>query len=198
MNASADGRTLRHAHRRPEIVRAAAEHAFEHGLTKMSLRQVAQSVGVSHATLVHHFGTKEQLVAEIVDLVLAEPMTMSDLDPDADDVLQVIWQHATTPRGLRHLRLFAEISGEATRGHEAMRQAVQRSTSRRRQALATGLRRRGCPAEECDAVATWLLAAMRGLIGDLLITGEKERVDAAFADIVTGLDTRAGRWTAGG
>jgi len=180
-----DGRARRYAHRRPEVLEAAAEHALEHGLAGLSLRQVAKSVGVSHATLVHHFATKDQLVAEIVDLVLTRNFSLPDLDPDEPDPLRAIWARATSERGLRQLRLYAEIASVAMRDNPTLRAAVARSNRQRRDLLAVGLVRRGCPPAEADARATLLLGLLRGLVTDLLVSGDKERVDAAF-ELVAG------------
>ena len=46
----------------------------------------------------------------------------------------------------------------------------------------------GCTDDE----ATLLLAVVRGLLLDLLATGEKQRVDAAFEIVLAGLESRSG------
>ncbi|WP_414171570.1 TetR/AcrR family transcriptional regulator [Clavibacter tessellarius] len=76
-----DGRRLRYAHRRGELLRAATEHVLEHGLDDLTLRGLADGVGVSHATLVHHFATRDGLIAEIVERVLAETFSSPTSSP---------------------------------------------------------------------------------------------------------------------
>ena len=61
-----DGRTLRYQHRRPELLAAAVEYILERGIAELSLRPMAKELGVTHATLLRHFGTKEALVLEVV------------------------------------------------------------------------------------------------------------------------------------
>jgi len=54
-------------------------------------------------------------------------------------------------------------------------------------ALLTG---RGLPEARARAIATFVYAAMRGLQLDLLATGERRRVDAAFAELRAALESR--------
>ena len=53
--------------RKQEIVLAAFDRIAEKGFEGLRLREVAQAVGVDHSTLHHHFATKEDLVAAVVD-----------------------------------------------------------------------------------------------------------------------------------
>lgn len=190
-----DGRKLRFEHRREEVLRAATEHALDHGLAGLSLRKVAQTVGVSHATLVHHFATKDRLVAEIVDRVLARSLTLPDLAEDDPAPLETIWRRATSDDGRRYVRLFTAITGHAMHGDPALRDALARSMRQRTALLAAGLVRRGCPEPEATALATSLLSTLRGLLADLLVTDDDERVRAAFDDLAAEVDRRVPRRT---
>lgn len=194
VNEHVDGRKLRFEHRRGEVLRAATEHALDHGLAGLSLRKVAQTVGVSHATLVHHFRTKDGLVAEIVDLVLSRSLTLPELADGDPAPLETIWRRATSDDGRRYIRLFIAITGQAMHGDPTLRDAVARSIQQRTALLAAGLVRRGCPEPEAGALATSLLSSLRGLLVDLLATDDEKRVRAAFDDLAAELDRRSARW----
>ena len=56
------------AERRAEIVRAAARTFGTKGYRTGSLADVAEQVGITHAGVLHHFGTKEQLLVEVLQL----------------------------------------------------------------------------------------------------------------------------------
>ncbi|MEB3367736.1 TetR/AcrR family transcriptional regulator [Saccharopolyspora mangrovi] len=197
MEERVDGRKLRFQHRRGEVLTAATEHALEKGLDDLSLRKVAQSAGVSHATLVHHFASKDRLVAEIVDRVLAETLSVPDLPRDDPDPMRAIWRRATGERGRRYVRLFIAITGRAMYGDPALVDAVASSMRQRTELIAAGLVRHGCPEAEAQTVATSLLAGMRGLFVDLLTSGDEQRVNAAFEDLVTELERRVTGWASG-
>ncbi|WP_231496042.1 TetR/AcrR family transcriptional regulator [Cellulomonas sp. HZM] len=55
------------AERRAEILRAAANTFGSKGYKNGSLTDVAEQVGITHAGVLHHFGTKEQLLIEVLE-----------------------------------------------------------------------------------------------------------------------------------
>ena len=187
-----DGRRLRYQHRREELLRAAAEHVAEHGLAQVSLRRIADTVGVSHATLVHHFETRDQLVAEIVELVLNRAFTSPELVPPGvpGGPLRALWRRAVAPEGRRSIRLFVAITGHAMYAEPAVAEAVRRSVEQRTGMLAAGFAAAGCPRSEAAVLATTVLGVMRGLLVDLLVTGDETRVESAFEAFVRGIELR--------
>ena len=90
------------------------------------------------------------------------------------------------------------MTGHSLHGEQDLAAAVRRSLAERTGLLTAGLLRAGCPPQEAPAVATLLLGAMRGLVLDLLVTGERERVEAAFDALVADADARAARWRGAG
>nr|GLK37894.1 TetR family transcriptional regulator [Rhodococcus wratislaviensis] len=190
-----DGRRQRYAHRRDELLAAATEHVLENGLSNLSLRKVATTVGVSHATLVHHFATKEGLVSAIVDRVLTRAYSSPDLRSEEGlSPLQALWVRAVAPAGQRSIRLFLAITGEAMHNNPDLAAAVDRSIRQRNALLEHGLIAAGCPIEQALPLATYLLGTMRGLMVDLLVTGDGQRVDAAFEFLLRGMDDIRARW----
>jgi AcrR family transcriptional regulator len=200
MSERIDGRTLRYQHRRGELLDAVGEYVLDNGIGGMSLRRVAQDVGVSHATLQHHFGSKEQLIDEIIDHVLTRTLVPPAADvepptvPDAEQRLREMWAQWTSPTGLRDIRLFLEMVGHSfydTNGYAA---AMRRSMEARTRIMAAAIIAQGCPPEEAPVVATLLIGELRGLMTDLLITGDQERIDAAFELVLANSRWRVARW----
>src|SRR6187402_2459530 len=54
------------AERRAEILRAAANTFGSKGYMSGSLAEVAEQVGITHAGVLHHFGSKEKLLLEVL------------------------------------------------------------------------------------------------------------------------------------
>ena len=52
--------------RRADLLDAVVDYTVEHGFSELSWRPVAAALGVSPTTLVHHFGTKEQMLVAIL------------------------------------------------------------------------------------------------------------------------------------
>ncbi len=195
MSDKTDGRTVRYAHRRTELLHAVTEHVLDAGLADLTLRRVASAIGVSHATLVHHFATRDQLIAEIVDDVLTRILMPSARGIAAGFDLRATWAWLQTPEGSRATRLYLSISGLALYGDPPYAAALRRSQEGRLAALSEGLRLVGCPPHESQAVATTVLARVRGLAADLLLTGDTDRVDLAFEEFLRDAVARSATWT---
>lgn len=61
------GQNRRGVERRRQIVAAAAEVFAQHGYSGGSIRTIAERVGSSPATLLQHFGSKEKLLAAVLE-----------------------------------------------------------------------------------------------------------------------------------
>ncbi|HEX5223975.1 MAG TPA: TetR/AcrR family transcriptional regulator [Solirubrobacteraceae bacterium] len=188
MATRVDGRALRYQHRRGELLEAVAEYVLEHGVANLTLRRVAEAVGVSHVTLQHHFGTKETLVGEIVEHLLDRTFTPRDLYPDGvsepgldmEARLRGLWQHLASPNGQRDIRLFLEVLAQSHYSDAGYAAAVRRSIERRVELTRSNILALGASESEAQAWATLLIALLRGLSIDLLATGDRERVQAAI------------------
>ena len=107
--------------RRAQLVDAAVDHVAAYGIADLSLRRLGAAIDVSHRMLIHYFGSKEQLLVEIVraserrqrDLLSRLRLTPG-LSPA--DVARLLWQQLTDPRLAGQERLFFEIYGRALRG----------------------------------------------------------------------------------
>ncbi|WXZ49707.1 hypothetical protein WDV94_13600 [Clavibacter tessellarius] len=117
---------------------------------------------------------------------------LPDLVAGAEDPLRALWARATAPEGRRHVRLFVAITGRSMHGDPPFADAVARSLRDRTALVAGALEAAGRPSAEASAAATVILGVMRGLMVDLLLTGDSARVDAAFAAFVAGQARAAG------
>ena len=110
-----DGRTSRHQHRRPELLAAAAEYILEHGVADLSLRSIAVALGVTHATLLRHFGTKEALITDVITFIrqgIAAKLTA--LGHDTVDIppavaMRTMWRQLCDPAERRQFVLLFEL-----------------------------------------------------------------------------------------
>src|ERR1700704_1958853 len=97
--------------RREELLERAYEYVLTHGLTDLSLRPLAAAVGSSPRVLLFLFGSKDQLVRELLARARADETELPALRSAAADLpaaaLQVWeWLAADRHRGL--LRLWVE------------------------------------------------------------------------------------------
>lgn len=183
-----DGRTLRYQHRRPELLDAVLNYLLDNGLNGQSVRALAGSVGVSHVTLRHHFGTREQLLAEVFRTILErEPIPAHVSSEDLEGVIRDLWQRWSQPDGQRYFRLAFEVYGVAISQPDQHRAFLIGMVSDWITLIVDGLVDMGYPRPQAEGLATRVLAQLRGLQMDLLATGDAQRVTAAFEEFASQL-----------
>ena len=190
-----DGRALRYQHRRPQLLAAAAEYVLDHGIGDVSLRPMAHALGVTHATLIRHFASKEALLEEIVEhlrsRLLAQMVTDEKLSATMStaELLRAFWRRLDDPRERRQFVLLADIYGLALRDRNRYASVLESSVREFIAPIEDTLIRDGVPPTRARAVATALLAQIRGLQLDLAATDDRDRVDEAFSTTLDALLT---------
>lgn len=192
-----DGRSLRYAGRRDELLDAVTAYVLDHGVSGLSMRPLAKQIGVSHASLLHHFGTKENLLAEVIENLRRESIPPALRSGAVDDPLVLLtawWADRTAKPVLRRFRVMLEIYVQAVLDPDRHERFLDRFVGQWVEALETGLRGASCPEDQVTPMATLILAQVRGLSLDLLATGDRERVDSAFAVLRDGLAAQLAQW----
>jgi AcrR family transcriptional regulator len=185
-----DGRRTRHTHRRRELLEAATDHVFETGLSDLTLRNLGSALGVSHRTLLYHFESREQLFSEVLKearmrqrlLIAAQRESIDARGEGSAELLRATWE-----RMVEHLpffRVYYEIHGLALHRPERYRSFLDGVVTDWVWLIEGLLERDGLDPARGRAVATLIWAAVRGLQLDLLATGDRERVEEAFDELV--------------
>lgn len=170
---------------RQKLLSAAVEHFARHGIGDQSLRQIAVALETNHRKLIYHFGSKQGLLAAVVDTVerdqrrlLAELLSDETIVPH--DAALEFWRRLIEPVRI-YGGLFFELSGQAIQGQPhalALRHSLIDIWLEPLTELAT---RAGWPQPQARAHARLSMATARGLFLDLLITGDQEGVEDALA-----------------
>jgi AcrR family transcriptional regulator len=171
---------------RDALLARAVGHFAEHGVGDTSLRALAGAIGTSHRMLIYHFGSRDGLLAAVVDVVeqgardlLAQMVEEARADPDPLDAGLRFW-HLVTDQALVYGPLFFELSSHAMLGLPHAVDLRERLVTAWLEALESMWVARDVPTYEARAQATLDLATSRGLLHDLLLTGDRPRVDAAM------------------
>ena len=170
---------------RERLLAAAVEYAAEHGLADLSLRTLATALGTSHRMLIFHFGSKEGLLVEVVRAVEDQQRALLDelrADPGLEPLaqMQALWQHLTAPALAPYERLFFEVYAQGLLGKEPARRLLEDAVDAWLPPVVDLLAAQGVPPDEARAEARLALAVTRGLLLDLLATGDADAVGAAM------------------
>jgi AcrR family transcriptional regulator len=168
----------RSGQKRADILQAAMAVFGEHGYANGSLTDIAERVGMTHAGVLHHFGSKEQLLIALLEY------------RDDADVAQLEGHHA--PRGkalLEHLiatatanasrpgiiQTYTVLLGESvTDRHPGKSFFADRYTGLRDMISAAVADATGLPADDpqVSQAASAIIAAMDGLQTQWLLNGD--------------------------
>ncbi len=163
---------------RDDLTRRLVIEVATNGLGDRSLRDLAAAVGSSHRMLLYHFGSRDGLVAAVVGMVEADQravlVELAATAAGPGDLIRRLWHRVSAPEVLPFVRLFFE-----TVAH------------------------RGAP----DLTAPWIedsapiterfgihfdpaeirlgVAVTRGLLVDVILTGDVEAATASLERFIT-------------
>jgi AcrR family transcriptional regulator len=159
--------------RRRALLDGAFDYVLANGLSDLSLRPLAASLGTQAPVLLHHFGTKEHLVEELLgrvrDRLRARGRSAEAETPRSG--LPTVWTWLSDPGQAPLMRLFFEAYGLALRHPDRYSDFLDHAV---RDWLDE-------PLAAIDEVsATLAIATVTGLVLDLLTTGDRRRVEEAM------------------
>ncbi|MFF3865220.1 TetR/AcrR family transcriptional regulator [Micromonospora sp. NPDC001898] len=182
------GRPVNHQ-RRADLLDAAVDYAIQHGFAELSWRPVARALGVSTTTLVHHFGTKEQMLEAMLgrlrERAFAATSDAVGDQPDLAAAARAVWTRTSDPGQWAEFRLFFAVYGRALQAPRQFAEFLERVVADWMSALVDA---QGPDTDVATATrtATLVIATIRGLLLDLLATGDQDRVqDAADSFLAT-------------
>ena len=116
MTGNQRGPYAKTALQKDKILRAALDYFGQHGFNAASMRELAREVGLSQPGLLHHFGTKTDLLIALIDERDAITMeginkTVEKTGSAIDGIVRVV-EHNSENANLT--RMFAIVSAEAT------------------------------------------------------------------------------------
>lgn len=161
--------------RRRQLLDALVEEFAARGVGDRSLRDVAAAVGTSHRMLLHHFGSREELLVAIVEEVERRQMgLLPEMPTSPAESFAAMWADLRRPE-LRHLeRLFFECYARAAQREKPFARMVPGAVDGWLAEVAA------VAGDAFDpAMARLGLAVVRGLLLDLVATEDQAGVDAA-------------------
>jgi AcrR family transcriptional regulator len=174
---------------RERLLDSAIDYFGDNGIGDVSLRGIAKSLGTSHRMLIYHFGSRDGLLAEVTREVEARRRTALTATYDAElpllEAASKYWEE-TVEATLRYGPLFFELAAHAMQGKEHAAALRDELIGSWLPSITELCRAIGIPEAQAETHARLALGAARGLLLDLLVSGEREEVTRA-ADLLTRL-----------
>ena len=177
--------------RRQELLDRIVEYLAQHGLAQATLRPMAASLDVSINRLVHHFGSKEELLTAALARALERQIAVQDnwlrRSPRLTqaELYRKWWRWMNAdPANLALVRLNYEaatldtsVTGLAGEVRADQIGVWHHDTEQRLEA-------EGMPRARAEAEASLIKATFTGLVMDLFATGDRRRLTRAINDFL--------------
>ena len=167
------------------LLEACTDYALEQGLPDR-IEPLATAAGTSSRMLIYHFGTRDELLREVLMRARARQVetftTLIRARPDTPylTTLAEAWSAISGPTGEPYLRMFTRLHD--TDGESLWPDFRRIATTDWLKPLTQGLKHIGRP-----ELATLVLAVIRGLLMDLSATGDVERTNLAFEHFLSSI-----------
>jgi AcrR family transcriptional regulator len=172
---------------RDQLLKKCLAYFLRRGVANLSLRPLAAAVGTSARMLLHYFGSKEALIAEVMGKVHArlhgafQQLAVNHAAVRRETLLQDFWKVLSARPNRPFLRLLFEVQMLALQNPKRYRRYLTRSSANWRKLI-----ERALPSgQKSAASATLYTAVIDGLLLELLSTGDLKRISRAltlFAD----------------
>jgi AcrR family transcriptional regulator len=168
-----------------KLLEAVADVALAGGIADRSLRAIAEAAGTSHRMLIHHFGSREGLLVDVIQAVEARQRgALSELVAESTevpgDLADRFWKHLRSPELAPQERLFFEVYGQALQGRQWAKPLLEGVVEDWVGPVAAMLEAEGISPDTARTVARLYVAVGRGLLLDVLATGDGHEVDMAM------------------
>ncbi len=172
--------------RRNQLLEALINAFATGGIGGRSLREIGAAAGTSHRMLLHHFGSRDEMMLAIVEEVERRQTAMlTNLGDDPDDAFAAMWADLRRPEQRPFERLFFECYARAAQGEDPFTRLLPQAVDGWLDAVDERTAGTADP-----AMVRLGLAVSRGLLLDLAATDDDDGVDATAARFVALLRRR--------
>lgn len=189
MSAVPDGRTTRWENRDGELLAAATDYVLDHGVASLTMRPLAEAIGVTITTLIRRFGSKDELVQQVCQKIHADMLDALAHDPELRELnprqtLDVLWDRWLDPAQARQFAFLFELVGVSLRDPDRYAWFTASVIADWLSPIQEVLVAAGMDVEQARVFGTVVLSLLRGLHMDYAMTGDRERIGAAYRLVV--------------
>ena len=176
--------------RKPALLVAIIDHLLDKPLSGLSFRTLAEALSVSTYTLVYHFGTRADLLREVVQAVSErQSYVVHTIDEESGLLDQHLanlrhsWRLSLDERSLQLQRLEFEAAMLESRELRADRITLE-SFNRWNRSGVGALVKMGVSADDAELEVRIIVVTFYGLHYDLIVSRDVERTTSAFERVL--------------
>jgi len=163
---------------REALLEAAIHVVGTSGLRNLTYRAVAAEAGVTHGLVAHHFGSRDALLEEALELALERSLDTAPMNPDSGQLEDLGTSLAALVDVDPDLQAFQyELMLESRRRPE-IRPLLTKIYDHYRQAARDGMRRMGI---DDDATGDLVFATLDGLVFQQVTFGDRKQTEQVTA-----------------
>jgi len=182
--------------RKPALLAEVLDYLLDKPLATLTFRSLAEGLGVSTYTLVYHFGSRAQLIHEIVSAITErQDVVVRAITAEEGDIsahlanLRRSWKLSLAPRARQLQRL--EFEAAMLEMREPGTQSASLTMFRRwHQVGVAALVAMGLDTDDAEIEARTITDTIYGLHYDLIVSRDEARVSAAFERAILAYEER--------
>jgi AcrR family transcriptional regulator len=186
--------------RREELEEAIVSYVLAHGIADLSLRPVAEALGVSTYSLIYHFGSKEGLIATVLARIEERERAMAAAwiaEPGSNfpaAVMRRYWAEWCLPDELApYHRLFYEVYALSLQQPERFPGFLARGALPWLPFIRDAALRSGLGEADAQLIAALMASTVAGALLVLLGTGDKDMATRAVHAVADCIETLISR-----
>jgi AcrR family transcriptional regulator len=174
------------ATRKEELLEELLGYLLKHGVADVSLRPMAAAVGTSARLLIFHFGSKERLLTEVLELVQARlqrslgDLLAMDHGSERAAPLRLFWDWALKDANFVQLRLLYQLQVLAAHDQKTYGKYLKKNSLSWLETVQAVLK----PSQRSPLLATLIVAVFDGLFIEVMSTGDRRRTSAAIDEFI--------------
>ena len=172
--------------RKQQLLEELLGYLVKHGVAEVSLRPMAAAVGTSARLLIFHFGSKERLLTEVLELVqerlqrsLGELLAMEH-GAERAAPLRLFWDWALKDANFVQLRLLYQLQVLAAHDQKAYGRYLKKNSLNWLEIVQALLK----PPQRSPLLATLIVAVFDGLFIEVMSSGDRRRASAAIDEFI--------------
>jgi len=177
---------------REKLLERAVHYVLRNGVGGLSLRPMAKDIGTTARMLMHHFGSKEALVTDVLAAIeqgfAQRTAAYVGEERSVGFTVSRMWSETSAPAMDASLRAMFEVWGQALVHPDRYEKLLQWLTEPWIDMLRRRFERAGHPPAKANILATLAIGAFQGLQLVRLTSGDDARSAAALKTLMEWLD----------